>query len=50
MQSIIETAEQITDIPELHDRLISATARHLNLELITTDAKIQHSAFLKTVW
>lgn len=49
-QAIIETAAQITDIPELHDRLISATARHLNLELITTDAKIQNSIFVKTVW
>ncbi|MCY7348334.1 MAG: PIN domain-containing protein [Pyrinomonadaceae bacterium] len=49
-QSIIETAAQITDIPELHDRLIFATARHLNLELITTDANIQNSAFVKTVW
>jgi len=49
-QLIIETAERLTDIPELHDRLISATARHLNLELITTDAKIQNSAFVKTVW
>lgn len=47
---IIETAAQITDIPELHDRLISATARHFNLELITTDAKIQNSTFVKTVW
>lgn len=49
-QTIIETAAQIIDIPELHDRLISATARHLNLELITTDAKIQSSNFVKTVW
>lgn len=49
-QEIIETTEQITDIPELHDRLISATARHLNLELITTDTKIQNSAFVKTIW
>ncbi len=49
-QTIIETAAQIIDIPELHDRLISATARHLNLELITTDAKIQNSNFVKTVW
>lgn len=47
---IIEAAEQITDIPELHDRLIAATAKHLNLELITNDPKIQNSAFVKTVW
>ena len=49
-QEIIETAAQITDIPELHDRLISATARLMNLELITTDAKIQNSTFVKTIW
>jgi PIN domain nuclease of toxin-antitoxin system len=49
-QTIIETAEQITDIPELHDRLIAATARHLNLELITIDEKIRESEFVKTVW
>lgn len=49
-QAVVETAEQITDVPELHDRLISAAARNLNLELITTDAKIQNSAFVKTVW
>lgn len=47
---IIKSAEQISDIPELHDRLISATARFLNTELITTDVKIQNSAFVKTIW
>ena len=29
-RAIVEVAEQIIDIPELHDRLISAKARHLN--------------------
>jgi len=48
--AIIEAAETINDIPELHDRLIAATARHLNLELITNDTKIQNSTFVKTVW
>ena len=47
---IIENAKQITDIPELHDRLIAATAKYLNLELITNDPKIQNSASVKTVW
>lgn len=47
---IISCAAQITDIPELHDRLISASARFLNLELITSDAKIQNSNFVQTVW
>lgn len=47
---VIKSAEQITDIPELHDRLISATARFLNTELITTDVKIQNSVFVRTIW
>lgn len=47
---MVKTAETITDIPELHDRLIAATAKHLGLELITNDPKIQNSAFVKTVW
>lgn len=47
---VIKSAEQIKDIPELHDRIISATAKLLNLELITTDAKIQNSTFVKTIW
>ncbi len=47
---IIETAETITDIPELHDRLIAATAKYLGFELITNDSKIQNSTFVKTIW
>jgi len=47
---VLKSAAQITDIPELHDRLISATARQLNLELIANDPKINNSAFVKTVW
>lgn len=31
---MIETSFQIDDIPELHDRLISGTARYLNFQLI----------------
>ena len=48
--NVIKSAAQITDIPELHDRIISATARFLNLELITNDKKIQNSSFVKTIW
>lgn len=47
---VIKSAAQITDIPELHDRIISATAKLLNLELITNDKKIQSSNFVKTIW
>jgi len=47
---IVKSAVQITDIPELHDRLIAATAYYLDLNLITNDPKIQASTFVDTVW
>ncbi|HKS39905.1 MAG TPA: PIN domain-containing protein [Blastocatellia bacterium] len=48
--SVVEAAEQITDIRELHDRLIAGTARSLDRELITNDPVIQASIFVKTIW
>ncbi len=48
--AVIQSSAQITDIRELHDRLIAGTARLLNLELITNDPVIQASAFVRTVW
>ena len=48
--AVIKASEQITDIRELHDRLIAGTARLLDLELITNDPAIQESSFVKTVW
>lgn len=47
---IVRNAGQITDIPELHDRLIAATAYTSSLQLITNDPKIQASTFINTVW
>jgi|SRR5208337_1673827 len=46
---IIKAAFEITDIPELHDRLIAGTARYLNLPLITNDPELLDSAFVKCV-
>jgi predicted nucleic acid-binding protein len=46
---IIKTASQIHDIPELHDRLIAATAMHLDLPLITNDPVITKSEFVHIV-
>jgi predicted nucleic acid-binding protein len=48
--AVIDTASAITDVPELHDRLIAATARLLNAPLITNDPVIQRSAFVTTIW
>lgn len=47
---VVRAAGEITDIPELHDRLIAATARVHNVELITNDPVIQASAFVRTLW
>lgn len=44
---IIKTAAEISDIPELHDRLIAATARYLDIPLITNDPVIRKSGFIK---
>lgn len=48
--SVVESAAQISDIPELHDRLIAATARLHGVELITNDLTIQASKYLNTIW
>ncbi len=48
--AVVQSAAPISDIPELHDRLIAGTARLLNLELITNDPVIQASAAVRTVW
>jgi len=47
---IVQNAEKISDIPELHDRLIGAAANLAGLELVTNDPKIQNSAFVNTIW
>ena len=46
---ILKTASEIDDIPELHDRLIAATARHLDLPLITNDPVIIESTFVQVL-
>ncbi len=48
--AVIQSAAEITDIPELHDRLIAGTARTLNLPLITNDPVIQASTLVRTLW
>ena len=46
---ILQTASEIDDIPELHDRLIAATARYLDTPIITNDPLIRKSRFVKTL-
>jgi predicted nucleic acid-binding protein len=37
-------------LPELHDRIIVATAKMLNAKLITKDKVIKESGLVETVW
>ena len=46
---ILKTASDITDIPELHDGLISATTRYLDIPIITNDPVICESQFVRTL-
>lgn len=46
----IEDAFTISDIPELHDRIIAGSAMELNLKLLTNDPMIEKSNFVKTIW
>ncbi len=48
---IAQTMQQIprTTVPDMPDRIIAATALHLNLPLVTADHKIQ-AANIQTIW
>ncbi|WP_420629650.1 PIN domain-containing protein [Candidatus Leptofilum sp.] len=49
-QCVIQAAYEIKDIPELHDRLIAASAKVKAHPLITNDVTIQNSTFVTTIW
>jgi predicted nucleic acid-binding protein len=48
--AIVTTAQKITDIPELHDRLIAATAVYFDAPLLTNDRAIGASVHVQTLW
>lgn len=56
---LIETSREVADeveniprqtVPEMPDRIIAATALHLNLPLVTKDHKIQALQNIQTIW
>lgn len=49
---ITKTLSQIprTSVPDMPDRIISATALYLNLPLVTKDHKIQALQNIQTIW
>jgi predicted nucleic acid-binding protein len=48
--AVVNATADITDIRELHDRLIAGTARLLQRPLITNDPNIQASKWVQTIW
>jgi predicted nucleic acid-binding protein len=48
--SILLVAAQIDDIREMHDRVIAATAKHLNVPILTSDEILSRSRHITTIW
>jgi len=47
---VLPVARNITTIPELHDRIVVATAKLLDAKLLTKDENIQKSGIVEIVW
>lgn len=47
---VILAAIGIDDVPDLHDRIIVATARHLGVPILTGDQVIAASRYAQTIW
>jgi len=47
---VLQKMIELTDIPELHDKIIVSTAKYLNLPIITKDSILQDLSHVKTVW
>lgn len=47
-----QTLQQIPrlTVPDMPDRIVAATALHLNLPLVTKDSKIRQLTAIKTIW
>ena len=46
----LELLDRITDVPEMHDRLIAAEAAVLGAPVVTRDPVLAASAQIETVW
>jgi len=47
---ILQEMIEMTDIPELHDKIIVSTSKYLGLPLITKDMFLRDLSHVKTVW
>lgn len=49
-EDIVSQCQNLSPIVEMHDRIITATAKLLNASLITKDENIVKSKMITTVW
>lgn len=47
---IVLAAATIDDVPELHDRILVGTAKHLQIPILTSDDIITQSSHVRTIW
>jgi predicted nucleic acid-binding protein len=47
---VVLTAMEIDDVPELHDRILVATAKYLGVSILTGDRVIARSQHIATIW
>ncbi len=47
---IIVSAEDIDDVPELHDRILAATAKWLGVPILSPDSVLMKSKHVQTIW
>ncbi len=47
---ILEKMVALTEIPELHDKIIVSTAKYLKVSIITKDEVLQNLPKVKTIW
>ena len=47
---VVATAALVDDVPELHDRLIVATAKWLGVAILTNDPVISASKHVEVIW
>ncbi|MDM8563929.1 hypothetical protein QUF54_11305 [Candidatus Marithioploca araucensis] len=47
---VVLAAATVDDVPELHDRILVGTAKHLQVPILTSDKIITQSSHVQTVW
>jgi PIN domain nuclease of toxin-antitoxin system len=47
---ILQEMMTLKEIPEIHDKIIASTAKHLKAPIITKDKTLQSIRLIKTIW